>query len=144
MTATAAMIATVRRMVAEPTTTTYSDALITEFIENRPLIDERGEEPFTYDTSTQPPTEDANENWIVTYDLNAAAADIMDEKAAQFAQDFDFSADGGNYKRSQVYQQMSALARKYRSKRSLNTITQRPWPKDETPNIAINVNDPIA
>ena len=144
MTATAAMIAEVRRKIGEPTEVVYSDLIIQTQIEKYPLIDERGEVPFTYDTSTQPPTQDANEDWIVTYDLNAAAADFMDEKAAAFAADFDFTADGASYKRSQAYIQMKALARTYRSRRSPNVIEQFAWPADDGPSIAVNVNDPYA
>ena len=70
------MIAQVRGWTNEPTTTTYDDDAITVFIERYPLIDERGELPYTFDTSTDPPTEDANDTWIDTYDLHAAAADI--------------------------------------------------------------------
>ena len=143
MTATAAMIAEVRRKIGEPTDATYSDTLIQEYIERYPLIDERGEVPFTWDTSSQPPTQDANEDWIVTYDLNAASADLMDEKAVAFAADFDFNADGASYKRSQAYLQMKAMARTYRSRRSLNVVEQIPWPKDEGSSIAVNVNDPF-
>lgn len=132
MAATAAQIAQVGRMVAEPTTTTYSDAAIQGYIEAHPCIDERGEEPYDWDTSTDPPTQDANESWIATYDLNAAAADIWDEKAATAAQDYDFLADGASYSRSQAYQQAAARARYYRARRNPRTITLRPEPEAAT------------
>lgn len=144
MTATATMIARVRRMVNEPTMATYEDADISAIIETYPLIDERGEEPYTWDNSTEPPTKDTNDNWIVTYDLNAAAADIWEEKAASVAQDFDFKADGGGYTRSQVYDQFMKIARHYRSKRSVTTITQEPYPYEEGADLLFNVNDPRA
>lgn len=144
MTATAAMIDRVRRMTNEPdTSATYADADIQSVIENYPLIDARGEEPFTYDLSTQPPTEDANEDWIVTYDLNAAAADIWEEKASSLSQDFDFKADGAAYTRSQAYEQTMKQARFFRGKRSPKTITQIPWPREDfTDDLVFNVNDP--
>jgi hypothetical protein len=123
MAATAAQIAQVRRMVGEPSETTYTDADIQEYIETYPLLDERGEEPYTWDSSTQPPTQDENEDWIDTYDLAAAAADIWDEKAAVVVQDYDFSADGGSFKRSQVAEQYSGRARYYRSRRAPRTRT---------------------
>ena len=129
MTATAAQIARVRRMVDEPDDTTYDDDLIQDYIEDYPLLDERGKEPFTWDTSTQPPTQDANEDWIPTYDLNAAAADIWEEKAAGVAEDYDFSADGGKYTRSQVYEQYMRNAMRFRSRRSMRTITATIWPE---------------
>ena len=132
MSATAAQIARLRRMVAEPDETTYLDTDLAGYIEDYPLVDERGEEPYTWDTSTEPPTQDDNDNWIATYDLNAAAADIWEEKAATLAQDFDFSADGASFSRSQAYEQMMRSARYYRSRRSLKTVTQRPEPERST------------
>ena len=131
MTATAAEIARVRRMVDEASETVYSDEDIQGYIEGYPLLDPRGEEPFTWDTSTQPPPQDANENWITTYDLDAAAADIWGEKAAAPTQDFDFSADGGSYKRSQVVEHYQERERHYRSRRSLGTISAVMWPEPE-------------
>jgi len=142
MTATATMIARVRRMVAEPTTKTYADLDIQAFIESYPLIDLRGEEPFSWDLSTTPPTQDENENWVVTYDLNAAAADILEEKAAVYVGDFDFRVDGGDYKRSQAYQNLISLAQKYRAKRAHRTIEQYAYPPSTSSGLAINVNDP--
>ena len=132
MSATAAQIARLRRMVAEPDDTTYDDTTLGSYIETYPLVDERGEEPYTWDTSTEPPTQDDNDNWIDTYDLNAAAADIWEEKAASLAQDFDFSSDGARFDRSQAYEQMMRSARYYRSRRSPRTITQRPEPERST------------
>jgi len=133
MTATAAQILQVRRMVDEPDTTTYSDTLIQTYIETYPMIDERGEVPYTWDTSTTPPTRDTNDNWIATYDLNAAAADIWEEKAATVAQNFDFSADGGSYSRSQMHAQYCQNARMYRARGGMSTIMLIPSP-EEYPN----------
>lgn len=144
MTATATMIARVRRLVNEPETTTYTDDDISAIIETYPLDDERGEEPYTWDNSTEPPTKDANDNWIVTYDLNEAAADIWEEKAALVAQDYDFKADGGGYTRSQVYDQFMKLADHYRSRRSVTTISQEAYPYEEGADVLFNVNDPTA
>lgn len=125
------LIVRLRRMVDEPSETTYTDADLQEVIELYPLLDVRGEEPFTWDTSTRPPTQDENEDWIPTYDLNAAAADVWGEKAAAPAQDFDFSADGGSFKRSQVVKHYQERERYYRSRRSLRTITAVMWPEPE-------------
>lgn len=129
MTATAAQIARVRRMVDEATETMYTDEDIQGYIEEYPLLDERGEEPYTWDTSTQPPTQDENEDWIDTYDLNAAAADIWGEKTAAPAQDFDFSADGGRYTRSQIVEQYQQRERYYRSRRVPSTMRAFMYPK---------------
>ena len=123
MTATAAMISQVRGWINEPDDTTYDDDAITVFIERYPCLDERGELPYTWDTSTEPPTQDDNDNWIATYDLHAAAADIWLEKAAVVAVDFDFSADGGQYSRSQVVAQYERQARFHLARRKPGTIT---------------------
>jgi len=127
---TAAQIAQVRRMVAEPTTTTYSDTLITEFIESYPMIDELGVEPYYWAQTSGSPTKTANTTWIPTYDLNAAAGDIWQEKAAALAALYDFSADGGNYQRSQAYDNAQAMAKYYKSKKSLTTIHLVKSPKE--------------
>lgn len=129
MGATAAQIAQVRRMTGLVGSDDYSDTQIQGYIETYPLMDERGEQPYTWDTSTSPPTQDANEDWISTYDLNAAAADIWDERAADVAQDFDFSADGGSYHRSQVAAQYQQRARYYRSRRVPRTHTNHLYPE---------------
>ena len=123
------LVARLRRMVDEPGTDTYTDDDLQAVIEEYPLIDERGEEPYAWDTSTSPPTQDDNEDWIETYDINAAAAEIWEEKAAAVAEDYDFSADGGRYSRSQVYEQCMRNAARFRSKRSLKTITATIWPE---------------
>ena len=68
--------------------------------------------------------------WIATYDLNAAAADVWDEKAGTLAANFDFSADGSNFSRSQAYEQALKQAGRYRARRSKTTITMRPDPED--------------
>lgn len=89
MTATSQMILQVRRWTNEPTTVTYSDAALTALIEQYPLQDERGVDPYYYDTSTDPPTQVATVGWYPTYDLHAAAADVWDEKAAALADKID-------------------------------------------------------
>ena len=139
MSATAAQRARLRRMVDEPTTTTYDDDLVDDYIERFPVMDERGEVPYTWDTSTSPPTQDANEDWVPTYDINAAAADIWNEKAAQLAQDYDVKADGSDLKRAQAYAHMTERAEYYGARRVIGTIGQVISPDDlavETPWIA--------
>ena len=113
---TAAQIAELRRLVAEPTVTTYSDALLTTYIEKYPHLDEQGEDPYTLSSAT-PPAQVVNPDWIPTYDLHAAAADVWEEKAAAYVGQYDFSADGGNYSRSQAYEQCISRARYHRSRR---------------------------
>jgi hypothetical protein len=127
---TAAQIATVRRMVAEPTTTTYSDALITAFIETYPCLDEQGEEPFTL-SSAVPPVHVVNTEWMPTYDLNGAAADIWQEKAGAVAHRVDFSADGGNYSVSNMYEQYMKLCRHYRARMRPSSARAHKWPEEK-------------
>jgi hypothetical protein len=129
MPATTEQKAELRRMVAEPATTTYSDELIAGFIERYPCLDERGEQPYTWDTSTQPPTQDDNESWIPTYDLHAAAADIWEEKAAALATQFDFASDEQSFKRSQQYEMAMKQARNHRSRRRPKTFSGVAWPR---------------
>lgn len=127
MAATAAQILRVRRMVNEPTAVDYDDDLITDFIEEYPLVDARGEDPWIESTTT-PGTLEENPDWTATYDLNSAAADIWAEKAAPLAGDYNFSADGARYDRSAAYEQAMKQSRYYRARRSIRTITQFPEP----------------
>jgi hypothetical protein len=116
MAATAAQIAQLRRMVAEPTTATYSDAILTTYIETYPHIDQFGESPLdAYG--------EANADWTATYDLAAAAADVWQEKAGAVASKFDFAANGGQYTQSQQYEQMMKQVRYYRARRMPTTAT---------------------
>ncbi len=130
MAATADQIAEVRRMVGEPTADTYSDATIQAYIERYPLMDECGEEPYTWDTSTSPPTQDANDDWIATYDLHAAAADIWGEKAAAVAPNYSYSADGHSLQRSLVYEQYRQEERKHLARRVARSITVVKYPPE--------------
>jgi hypothetical protein len=135
---TAAQLLTLRRMVAEPLTTTYSDALLTTIIESYPTLDENGEsyripaidahEPVTITADMDLLDLVANDDWIPTYDMAAAASQIWTEKAAVPAADYDFSADGGNYSRSQAYEQAMKQARFYASKRRAGTTKLKPEP----------------
>lgn len=127
MAATAAQIARLRRMVNETTEEPYSDDDIQAYIEIYPLEDLRGEGPWIESTST-PGQLVENPDWAPTYDLNAAAADLWAEKAGILAADFDFNADGGQYSRSQAYEQAMKQARYFRSRRAPKTITLRPEP----------------
>lgn len=122
MSATAAMLSRLRRMVNEPTPDVYDDTVLREYIERYPLLDVRGKNPYTWDTSTEPPTQDANESWIPTYDLHAAAANIWSEKAALVAGDFDFASDGSNLSRSQVVEQYMKQMRHHRSRCAITVI----------------------
>ncbi len=106
-----ALVAQLRRLTAEPIDTSpYSDVDLIEAIERYPLPDTAGAAPD--DTA-----------WTGAWDIYQAAADICDEKAATVAANFDFAADGGDYKRSQAYAQLAQLARRYRARRRTGTVT---------------------
>lgn len=119
-----------RRMIAEPTNTIYDNDTLQDYIEAYPVMDENGTDPTYLDYSTTPPSVEANENWIPTYDLNAAAAEIWEEKAAALQDKYDFAADGGSYHRSQAYEQACSMAGKYRSRSVAKTPFTRKWPKE--------------
>jgi len=127
MAATQAQIDRLRRVVNEPTDESYTDADLAEYLERYPLEDGRGEGPWV-ESETTPGTLEENEDWIATYDMNAAAADVLAEKAAVVSVDYSFSADGGRYDRNQVFEQLMQMSRYYRSRRSAKTITLRPEP----------------
>lgn len=115
---TGAQIARLRRLVAEPTDDTYTDNDFSAALQLWPLPDADGLEP---DATT----------WAGAWDINQAAADIWEEKAAMVAGDFDFAADGGDYKRSQAYAQMTTRARSFRAKRQTGTLVLIAEPKPE-------------
>lgn len=115
MTLTADQLAQLRRMIHEPTTTTYTDQALTNYVEAYPLRDSSGYDPD-------------HPLWSATYDMNRAAADIWEEKAAAIQDRFDFSADGGNFSRSQQYTNALAMAGLFRSKAKVRVgkILKRP------------------
>jgi hypothetical protein len=116
-------------MVAEPTQTTYSNDAIASYIETYPRLDEQGNEPYTL-TSDTPPEREVNTAWIPTYDLNAAAADIWEEKAAAWTDKYDFTADGGNYSRSQAYDMCMKQCRYYRARRMPTSSRLHKYPDE--------------
>jgi hypothetical protein len=128
---TAAQIATIRRLVAEPTEAIYTDELITTLIEAYPHTDEYGEDYLDDDGVV-------NADWTPTYDLNATASDIWSEKASVVSSKFDFSADGGNYSQSQQFEQYMKQSRYFRSRKLPTTAkgvkSPREWrtQSDET------------
>lgn len=130
MSVTAAMLEQLRRMVNEPDDTNgYDDDTLTAILDDYPLIDEQGEEPYTWDTATSPPTQDANEDWIATYDLHAAAARVWEEKATSWADKYDFSADGGQFVRHQAFDQHMQMARYHNARRAVRNLRAYAWPK---------------
>lgn len=124
MTATAEQILRVRRLTNEAGSLTYGDEDIQGFIESHPLTD-----PYGFGPDDPDGLYETNPDWTPTYDLNAAAADIWEEKASSLAGDYDFHADGASYSRSQAYEQAMKQARYFRAKRSHKTMNLQPSPK---------------
>src|SRR5690242_17739888 len=121
MAASAAQIARVRRMTAEPTMTPYNDAAIKGYIEAHPLPDDLGRRPWTATQMAAAGVTDTPATvWTPTYDLNAAAADIWDEKAAGLV------ANGQIYETDSQHLQAMRMVRFYRSKRSAKTTEMVP------------------
>ena len=116
MAASVTEVVKLRRMIADSTSTTYSDDDLEDIIESYPVLDSDGYDP-------------EDDDWTATYDLNAAAAQIWEEKAAAYIGSYDFSADGGSFNRSQMYEQAMKMARHYHSRKRVKTITIRPEPK---------------
>lgn len=144
MTISAAQIAEIRRLSAEPTTTTYSDALITSILEQYPRKDELGTDPYYYQTVGSTATKVTNTAWIPTYDQNAALAQIWMEKAAAVASHFDFKADGGDYTQSQEYVQAMSTARFFLARSSFKTIRAEISPHgSDRPEWIGNLPEPI-
>jgi len=116
VTVPASWVARLRRLVAESTIDTYTDIDMAEFVSRYPLDDADGYEP-------------ADIGWAGNWDINQAAADVWEEKAAAVAANFDFAADGGDYKRSQAYAQAMQTARFFRARRQSGTLTMAATPK---------------
>lgn len=100
--ATAAQITRVRAL-ADASVADFTDAKITLAIEEYPRNDSTGLHPDETD-------------WTATYDLYRAAADIAEQRAAKVATQYDTSADGATLTRSQIQDQLYALAVRLRSR----------------------------
>jgi hypothetical protein len=125
-------VARLRRMVAEPTPDTYSDADLAAAIERYPVPDIDGYWPDEVD-------------WLPSYDLALAASEIWSEKAAAVAANFDFDADGAAFQKSQQVEQYERQARRWRSLRQPGGYTvETVAPAGDIPVWLGNVNDPYA
>lgn len=120
MAATAAQILQVRRMAGLAVDdTVYTDAVVGGYIEAYPLLDADGNDPSDTD-------------WVAVYDIHAAAADVLEERAVVLATEFDFTADGATYHRSQQYEALMKQARYHRARRTPTSITLVKWPEEST------------
>ena len=128
---TAAELTRLRRMIVDTAAPqTYTDAALTTIVERYPCVDMRGESPFV-ESVLYPGTLVLNDDWTATYDINAAAGEVWEEKAAALAANFDFSADSAGFQRSQAFTQAQQMARHYRSRRNPSTVTLRPEPRPD-------------
>jgi hypothetical protein len=116
-------------MVAEPTTATYSDAMLVDAIERYPVPDPDDVWPD-------------EAGWYPTYDLAMAAAEIWSEKATMVAANFDFSADGANFSKSQQYEHFLGQARRWRSLRVPGNYEVMTMPPANAGTVIGNWNDP--
>ena len=112
------LIDQLRRLVAESTQDTYDDAALSAVLQRYPLPDTTGLAP------------DAT-LWAGSWDVYRAAGDVWDEKAAAVVGNYDFSADGGDYKRSQAHSQMLAMARRFRSMRQASALVLQAQPRPD-------------
>ena len=119
MTASADDIADLRRLVNEPTTTTYTDAILTRYIERYPTVDDNGKEA-------------ADADWVAGYDLNAAASDVWSEKASLVQRYYDFQADGGRYSQSQLYEMAMDKSRYHAARRRVSSKSTFKKPDENT------------
>lgn len=118
-------ISDLRRMVAEPSTTPYSDAILTRYIEAYPVMDTDGRES-------------GDDGWTAGYDLNAAAADIWSEKAAAVQMYYSFSADGGKYNQSQLYESAMDKSRYHAARRRASSRHTHKSPNEDVATIDDN------
>ncbi len=118
MTATAEHISRLRRMIAEPSSSTvYTDPVLTTYIEEFPVIDSSGVLP-------------SDDAWDPTYDLNAAAANIWEEKAAAVQTYYNFSADGGRYDQDKLYETAMDKSRYHAARRKPSSKQSHKVPKE--------------
>lgn len=117
----AADIARLRLFVAESGTATWTDSALGSVIARYPLPDITGEWPYLTSGS-------ANTDWTGTYDLAAAASEVWETKSATVAGQFDFTADGATFHKSQVVEQYERQARKWNSRRAPGNHTMLVYP----------------
>lgn len=121
MSASANDISKLRRMINEPLTTTYSDAILITYIETYPNLDNEG-------------LTSGDDGWVVSYDLNAAASEIWQEKASAVQTYYNFSADGGKYDQDRLFETALEQARYYASRRRATSRDTHKTPVENTVN----------
>lgn len=116
---TTAQLSEVRRMTDElDAAGTYADPVLQEIAQGFLCDpDVNGEAQFESDGITP------NADFVPVWDLNAMAAKIWAEKAGAVAKNYDFSANGGQYSRSQWRASCMAQAHFYRSRRAIRSVS---------------------
>lgn len=110
-------IARLRRMTAELAGGSYSDEELSDIIDSYEAVDKDGNFP-------------GSNQWTETYDLHAAAVEVWEAKAAVVHAQHDFSADGGSYQSSQVYDHCMDQARYHRARSRTTTVRGIKVPKE--------------
>lgn len=111
-----------RRMIAESGTATYSDSALITIIASYPLPDQAGEWPYLTSGS-------ANTEWVATYDLANAAAEVWDNKVGAIADNFAFTADGATFHKEQQVDHYAKQARKWKARRVPGSFEAVVWPQ---------------
>ena len=125
---TVAILARLRRMTAEPAdSSSYTDLDLCGYLARHALPDFLHFDPYELDIWSNIVTDGTgagilNPLWTPTYDLNAAAAEVWDEKASALMGSYDVNADGAQLTRSQLYDQAKKEARHYASMAAPRTI----------------------
>lgn len=111
-------LATLRDMVAPTSRPTLEDATLERVLDAYAIADRYGVAP-------------GGDDWEGVWDLNAAAANAWEMKAAKVAGDFTFSADGASYSKGDVLAKCVEMAARYAAKStSVVSVHQHPTLKD--------------
>ena len=103
-----------RRMVNEPTAAVYATTDLESYVKRYGLVDVNGEKPLQLGAAD---AMELNTDWTPTFDLNHAAADIWEEKAATVFDEFDYKGGDEDYQRSQQFEHAQKQARMFSARR---------------------------
>ena len=102
-------LARLRRLIAEPTDATYTDATLESYLRETRTFDSHGRKP-------------GDLNYVDTYDYNLAASKVWEEKASAVACIFDYTGDGASLSRSQIVQYYLRTAAFLRSRAAASVL----------------------
>lgn len=118
-------IQTLRDMAGDTTLLSFSLNDLRDLLFSYAINDIVGETPWSR-LSNAIGGSIVNPDWIATFDFNAAAAKLWSLKANSVIDKYDFQADGGNYSRSQVYENFMKMSRHFSSRRAIRMIRVQP------------------